>query len=80
MPARLSSAKKVVGVKQTLRSLREAAVVTVFVAADAEARVLDPVLAACREAGLQPVCVETMAQLGQACGIDIGAACAAILA
>ena len=75
----LQSAQKVVGLRQSLRAIRDGQATTVFLAADAEDRVTAPILAACREAGLTPVSVETMAALGEACGVHIGAAVAAIV-
>ena len=79
MQAELRSAKKVVGLKQLRKALREDAVEKVFVADDAEARVTDPVIQACRESGVTVEQVPTMAQLGEACGIEVGAAVAGLL-
>jgi large subunit ribosomal protein L7A len=51
----------------------------VFVAADADRRVVEVVLAAVREAGLVPIEVPSMRELGRACAIAVGAAAAAVL-
>ncbi len=73
----LSTAQKVVGVKQSLRALREGRAGKVFLACDANPAVTGRVEAACG-----PVPVErafTMAQLGAAGGISVGAAVVTIL-
>lgn len=51
----------------------------VFVAQDADRRITEPVLRAARERGVEVVEIATMAGLGRACGIAVGAAAAAIL-
>ena len=79
MLQQLALAPKVVGVKQTRRAVQTGAAVTVFVARDAEKRAVMPVLDACEQAGLTVTWAETMAELGKACGIEIGAAAAAVL-
>jgi large subunit ribosomal protein L7A len=71
---------KTVGVKQTQRALEKGVVHSVYVAKDADNHVLRPVLDLCRGQGVQVVEVPTMVELGKACGIEVGAAVAAILA
>lgn len=79
MPARLKNASKVVGAKQTLKALQQQKARTVFIAKDAEQHVLRPILESCTKAGVEVIEVETMAGLGQACGIQVSAAVAAII-
>ena len=79
MQAELRNANKVVGLKQLRKALRENTVLRAFVAEDAESRITGPVIEACREAGVPVEQVPTMAQLGAACGIEVGAAVAGIL-
>lgn len=74
----LSKSRRVIGVKQTTRAIREGIALRVFVAEDAESRLTDPVCALCRESGVELTRVETMRELGQACGIEVGAATAAL--
>lgn len=71
--------RKVVGVKQTKKALQEQRVVTVYVASDADPAVTEPVLNACEQHGTEVVTVDHMADLGEACRIDVGAAAAAVL-
>jgi large subunit ribosomal protein L7A len=51
----------------------------VFIAQDADRRVVEPVLRAAREQSVEIVEVASMVALGRACGIAVGAATAAIL-
>lgn len=71
--------KKVVGTKRTLRAVQKGEAKVVFVASDAEARVTEPLLRACREKGVEVITVDSMAELGEACAIDVGSASAAII-
>lgn len=69
----------VVGLKQLKKALRDQTVQKVFLACDAESRLIAPVEIQCREDGIEIVWVHTMAELGAACKIEVGAAAAAIL-
>ena len=75
----LQTQPKVVGVKQSLKALREGRAASVFLADDAEDKVRQPVLLLCQETKVSVTAVDTMDCLGKACGIDIGAAVAVIL-
>lgn len=71
---------KTVGMKQTLRALEKGQVTRVYVAEDAEAHVLRPILEQCQLRQVSVVKIPSMVELGVACGIEVGAAVAAILA
>ena len=71
--------RKLVGTKRTYRALKEDQVSICYVAKDAEPRVIEPLCHYCIENGLEIVYVDSMRQLGRYCGIDVGAAAAAIL-
>ena len=73
------SRNKTVGSKQTLKAIEKDQALTVYIARDAERRVLEPVLGVCRERQVRVVEVENMRVLGKLCGIEVGCACAAIL-
>jgi len=77
MTDQFKTAPKVVGVKQTRKAVLAGEAVTVFAARDAERRVVTAVLDACEQAGVAVTWADTMAELGHACGIAVGAACAA---
>lgn len=69
----------VVGLKQLRKALKDDSVRKVFLARNAEPRLVEPIEAQCREMGIECVWVESMAELGTACGIEVGAAAAAAL-
>lgn len=71
--------RRTVGTKQTLRAVEKGEALRVFVAGDAEPRVLADLLRLCQEKGIELEWVESMALLGRTCGIQVGAASAAIV-
>jgi large subunit ribosomal protein L7A len=74
-----SAEHRAVGTNQTAKAIRRGRAQLVYVAADADRRVIEDVLAAARDAGLVVVEVVSMRDLGRACGIAVGAAAAAIV-
>lgn len=76
---KLNTANKVVGIKQLRRALRNGLVQTAFLAEDADPWLREEAEQLCSQAGLTPVRVKTMKELGAACGISVGAAAAAVL-
>ena len=79
MLSQLRTAHKVIGVKQSKKAIRDGAAVEVFVALDAEKRVVGPVYELCTETGTKTTEITTMAELGDAAGIDVGAAVVTVL-
>lgn len=71
--------KRTIGTNQTTKALQQEAVRYLFVARDAEARVISTVVTLAKERGIPIEWVDTMKQLGKACGIEVGAATAAII-
>jgi len=71
--------QRVIGTNQTSKAIDRGRARVVFIAQDADRRVTEPVLRAARERGVEVVEVDSMAILGRACGIAVGAAVAAIL-
>lgn len=71
---------RAVGTNQTAKAIGRGRAQVVFVARDADRRVVDGVLVAARGQGLEVVEAASMRELGRACGIAVGAAAAAILA
>ncbi|MHB1128138.1 MAG: ribosomal L7Ae/L30e/S12e/Gadd45 family protein [Bacillota bacterium] len=77
---RLKNAKKkTIGTKQTIKAILKGNAQTVYIARDAEPHVTEPLSKLCSEKGLETIYVETMAELGLACGIEVGSASAAII-
>ena len=75
----LNTPNKVVGVKQLKKALRDGSAKKVFVAQDADPKLTDPICESCQSADVPVESVPTMAELGKACGIEVGAAVAALL-
>lgn len=74
MLSQLHTAAKVVGIKQSKKMIRDGEAKQVFIAKDAEQRVIGPICALCQEHGVAIVEVPTMKELGKAAGIAVGAA------
>ncbi|MBS4021494.1 MAG: ribosomal L7Ae/L30e/S12e/Gadd45 family protein [Dethiobacter sp.] len=76
----LKQAKSIVtGTKQTLKAVQTGKAKRVFVARDADERVLRLVLDMCEEKNVPVSFAEKMEGLGKACGIKVKAATAAIV-
>ena len=71
--------RRAVGAKETLKHLAAGDAVRVYIAKDADEHVRGPVLQRAGDAGVEVVEVESMQLLGRACGIDVGAAAAALI-
>lgn len=71
--------RRTVGVKQTLRALEKGSVLRVYIAKDAESNVVSHVLEQSQRRGVEVREVPIMAELGKACGIEVGAAVAALI-
>ncbi|MFD1673157.1 ribosomal L7Ae/L30e/S12e/Gadd45 family protein [Alicyclobacillus fodiniaquatilis] len=73
--------KKTIGTNQTLKLLKQfgAQVTCVYIARDAEQHVVSPVEQLAEKNTVPIVWVDTMRQLGKACGIEVGAATASII-
>ncbi|MDR2007031.1 MAG: ribosomal L7Ae/L30e/S12e/Gadd45 family protein, partial [Acidaminococcales bacterium] len=74
IPADFKAARKVAGVKQALKAVDSGTAQKVFVAADADRRVVRPLLDLCGDKGLAVETVDSMKELGRLCGIQVGAA------
>lgn len=75
----LASQEKVIGVKQSRKAIRNGLAAKVYLACDADPAITDPVAASCAEAGIPVEEAYTMAQLGRACQITVGASVVAVL-
>ncbi len=76
---RLSTTARVIGVKQSRRAIRDGLAKEVFLASDADPELIAPLLAMCRRGDIPVTTQYTMRELGQAAGIQVGAAVAALL-
>ncbi|MBQ8622528.1 MAG: ribosomal L7Ae/L30e/S12e/Gadd45 family protein [Oscillospiraceae bacterium] len=77
MLAELARRKVVVGSKQLRKALESGRARLVFLARNADPAITEPLEAMCRRDDVTCVWVQSMLELGQACGIDVGAAAAA---
>lgn len=71
--------KKVIGAKQTLKAIKNETAAIVYIAEDADKKVVKPIVEACLQSGLEPVYIATMQELGRMCDIDVGAATACVV-
>jgi len=75
----LNAKKTTVGAKQTLKAIQKKEAKMIFVAQNAEGRIVDPIKQACIENNIPMENVESMVVLGKTCGIGVGCAVAALL-
>lgn len=74
----LSGPNKVVGAKQAKRALRDGRAVRLYMALDADPRLLQPLVQEAVNRQVPVSQVPTMKELGAACGIAVGAAVAVL--
>ena len=79
MTLKLNTDKKVVGTKQVKRAIVNGKVDIVYIAKDAEKKIINEITTACNEKQIEIIYVESMRKLGEACNIDVSAASAALL-
>lgn len=79
MLSQLENGPRAVGARQTVRALRAGRARRVYLAGDAAPAVTGPVERLSRELSVEVEWADTMQQLGQACGIAVGTAAAAVL-
>jgi large subunit ribosomal protein L7A len=68
-----------IGMKQTIKAVELGKAVEVFVAQDADPRMVARIVPLCSQTGVKLTYVDTMLELGKACGIEVGAAMAAVV-
>lgn len=75
----LNTTNKVVGAKQVKRALKDGRAAKVFIAGDADPRVTQPLAQTAVNNGVAVELVSTMKELGNACGISVASATAAVV-
>lgn len=75
----LKKGRKVVGIKQLRKALKEDRIACAFFAEDAAPDLTAPLCAECTRLDVRQVSVPTMVELGKICGISVGAAAAGLL-
>lgn len=71
--------KRVAGLKQVLRYARQGGLEAVFIAKDADEEITSRLVSACERYGIPYDMSHTMHQIGSACRIEVGSACAGII-
>jgi large subunit ribosomal protein L7A len=71
--------QKVVGVKQTLKALKNGQGKVLYIAKDADSSVIEPILKLAKVNSLQIIFIDTMKELGNLCSIDVASATALLL-
>ena len=77
--AETAHCKMVVGAKQMRKALASGSARRVYLARNADPAITEPLAALCRENGVSCAWVKTMKDLGEAAGIEVGAAAAAAI-
>ncbi len=77
--AKLREMRVVVGMKQLRKALDRGTAKWVFLARNADPAITEPLEALCKAHGVNCNWVSTMHDLGSACGIEVGAAAAAVV-
>ncbi|MFZ5942523.1 MAG: ribosomal L7Ae/L30e/S12e/Gadd45 family protein [Bacillota bacterium] len=75
----LKKLPKVIGAKQTAKALQKDEVSVLYLAKDAESRVVEPLEGLARSKGVEIIKVPSMKELGRMFGIEVGAATAALI-
>lgn len=75
----LGTARKTVGAKQTLKAMKRNEVTQLYIANDCDEQVAAPLLTLAVEMGIATDRNYTMAELGLACRIKVGAAAVGLL-
>ncbi len=75
----LKVAKKTIGVKQVTKAVEKDLVQAIYIASDAEQRLIEPLRVLCTQKNVTIDGTPTMAELGKACSIEVGAAAVAVL-
>ena len=73
----LKKFKTVVGLKQLRKALENGKAKCVFLAENADPALTEPIIVLCQKGQVSYTWVRSMADLGRACGIEVGAAAAA---
>ena len=71
--------RMIVGTKQLRKALQNNRARCVFLAENADPMITEPIAGECEKRGIPITWVATMADLGRACGIEVGAAAAAVV-
>ena len=77
---KVKASQTIIGTKQAVKAMHAGLVSELIVALDADNWVTDPAILLAKEIGIPVHLVESKKELGEACGIQVGAAVVAITA
>ena len=66
--------EKAIGIKQSVKAVENGTAKLVYIAKDADEKVVSVLKELCRKNSLEIIYIENMKLLGKTCGIDVGAA------
>ena len=75
----MSNSKMVVGAKQLRKAIQNGRAQFVYLAKNADPAITDPLEKMCGERNIRLAWVSSMSDLGSVCGIEVGAAAAAVV-
>ncbi len=75
----LRNGSKVIGAKQVKKAITKGLAKRVYLAADAEPHIIEPIKALCLQHEVDCQLADSMKKLGDACGIDVGSAAVALI-
>jgi len=75
----IENSKKVVGSKQVKKAVTKGTARRVYLAMDAEPHITRPLIEICQQYEVDVEMIETMVEIGHACGIEVGSAAVALL-
>lgn len=78
MLEKLKNGSKVVGTRRLVRAVQAGEIAEAFIARDADLYIVRQVREACRNANVRLTEVDTMKELGQACGVEVKTASAGL--
>jgi large subunit ribosomal protein L7A len=75
----IQTSEYVVGIKQTVKALKDGTIKEVLVARDASPHLTSKVISIAIEKNVPLIYVDSMMMLGKACGIEVGASTVALI-
>lgn len=75
----VGGSKKAIGFKQSMKAIDKGLATVVYVAGDAEEKIKQPLIDACKDKNIPLVTADSMEELGKASGIQVKAAAAVVL-
>ena len=70
---------KVIGIKQAAKAIKNGEGKVLYVAKNADSKLIDPLISLANEKLIEVSYVETTKELGRLCGIEVGSAAALLL-